>query len=96
MMSQDIRNVVVLKLQAGKLASEISKNLCNVVSERTVRNWKSMYLKTGKIDWKKPPGLVRTVRTKNNHQENPKNVCNGKHVKVDEKWHANPEFRDDH
>lgn len=65
MKSKDIQNVVLLKLQAGKSPSEISKDLCNVVSERTVRNWKSMYLKTGKIDLKKPPGLVRTVRTKN-------------------------------
>lgn len=65
MKSKDIQNVVLLKLQEGKSPSEISKDLSNVVSERTVRNWQSMYLKTGKIDLKKPPGLVRTVRTKN-------------------------------
>ena len=65
MKSKDIQNVVLLKLQEGKSPSQISKDLSNVVSERTVRNWKSMYLKTGKIDLKKPPGLVRTVRTKN-------------------------------
>ena len=65
MKSKDIQNIVLLKLQAGKSPSEISKDLCNVVSERTVREWKSRYLKTGEIHLKKPPVLIRTVRTKN-------------------------------
>jgi uncharacterized radical SAM superfamily Fe-S cluster-containing enzyme len=65
MKSKDIQNVVLLKLQAGQAPSQISEDLSNIVSERTVRVWKSMYLKTGKIHLKKPPGLVRTVRTKN-------------------------------
>ena len=65
MKSRDIQKVVLLKLKDGKSPAEISKDLYGVVSERTVRNWKSMYLKTGKIELKKPPGPIRTVRTKN-------------------------------
>jgi len=65
MKSQDIQKVVLLKLKDGKSPAEISKDLYSVVSERIVRKWKSMYLKTGKIELKKPPGPIRTVRTKN-------------------------------
>lgn len=65
MKSRDMQDVVLLKLQAGQSPSQISKDLCNAISERTVREWKSRYLKTDEIHLKKPPGLVRTVRTKN-------------------------------
>lgn len=60
-----MQDVVLLKLQAGQSPSQISKDLCNAISERTLREWKSRYLKTGEIHLKKPPGLVGTVRTKN-------------------------------
>ncbi len=56
--------MVLLKLEQGKSPAQISKDLNNVVSERTVRNWKAMYLKTGNIDLKTPPGPPRIVRTK--------------------------------
>jgi len=65
MKSQDVQKIVLLKLQMEKTPSEISKDLCNLVSESTVRRWNSIYLKTGKINLNKSPGRPRKIRTKN-------------------------------
>ena len=48
----------------GLSSLQISKQLRNVVSQRTVRRWRQLYESTGKIDLRSPPGRTRTIRTK--------------------------------
>jgi hypothetical protein len=48
----------------GMTSVQISKQLRNVISERTIRRWQSFYKETGEIDLKKSSGRPRIVRTK--------------------------------
>ncbi len=50
-------------IDEGLTSVQISKQLRNVVSERTIRRWQSLYESTGEIDLKSPPGRTRIVRT---------------------------------
>ena len=49
----------------GMSSPQIAKQLRNVVSERTIRQWTSLYKRAGKIDSQKSTGRLRIVRTRN-------------------------------
>jgi hypothetical protein len=65
MKSEDLRKVVVRMIDDDMSPSQIAQQLRNVVSERTIRRWQSLYTKTGKIDLKTSTGRPRIIRTKN-------------------------------
>jgi transposase len=81
MKSKDLQELVLLKTRNGLSSLQINKELCDLVSRRTIQSWQAMYRKIGKIQLKKPPGGVRKVRTKNVIQK-VKNVTNVIHGKV--------------
>ena len=64
MKSEDLQKAVTLKHQNGDYPTKIFHDLNGVVGLATIKRWCEMIDEIGSINLTKPPGLARTVRTK--------------------------------
>ena len=64
MKSKDLQKVVISKYENGESLAKICRDLSGVVSYRTIRRWCKSITNTGSINLSKPPGQIRTARTK--------------------------------
>jgi transposase len=53
---------MLLKTRNSLSSLQIKKDLCDLVSRRTIQRWQAMYCKTGKIQLEKAPGAIRKKR----------------------------------
>ena len=64
MKSKDLQKVGISKYETGESLAKIHRDLSGVVSYRTIRRWCRQIATTGSINLSKPPGQIRTARTK--------------------------------
>ena len=64
MKSEDLRNVVLSKLQNGQGPKAIARDLNGQVSTCTIKRWSKMVSQEGSLVLRVPPGRPRSVRTR--------------------------------
>ena len=64
MKSKDLQNIVLSKYNSGDHPRKIFRDLNGGLAWRTVQRWCKMINETGAINLSKPPGNIRTIRTK--------------------------------